>query len=213
MKVDRSPFGFLNVDRSLLAVGAIAACAALTSVPSLPASAEVIRSDVAVTPVQSFTAPAAPAAALIRDSFASSMFSMVQWPVPATTIMSDDFGFRSCGGCSTNHKGIDLTPGAGFPIQAIANGVVTVARNDSDGLGVHIVIQHVIDGVVYSSLYAHMQNGSLGLAVGAIVTRGQLVGTVGNTGASTGAHLHFGILGPDGIEIDPTAWLVRNVNS
>lgn len=208
--------GFLNSDRTALVLGAVLACSALASIPSLPASAEVVHEEVGVSSVQlqAFTSPGSfylhPAE---RDGFIVSSYSLVQWPVPPSTTMSDGFGFRSCAGCSSNHLGIDLTPGAGYPIEAVADGVVTVAASDAGGLGVHVVVQHSIDGQVFSSLYAHMVAGSLALQVGDVVSRGQVVGNVGNTGDSTGTHLHFGILGSDGVEIDPQAWLIAHANA
>jgi len=212
--VDRHHIGFLNSNRRLLAMGAVAACAALMSIPALPASAEVLHEETVVTELQAFASPGTFYVHPVdRDSFILTTFSLVQWPLPATTTMSDGFGFRSCAGCSEDHKGIDLTPGEGYPIEAVADGIVTLAESDTDGLGVHVVIRHVIDGTVYSSLYAHMLVGSLTLRAGDSVTRGQVVGNVGDTGSSTGPHLHFGILGADNIEIDPEAWLHAHANS
>lgn len=206
--------GFLNYNRTLLALGAIVACSLLASIPSLPASAEVVHEEGAISVLQTFaTGGGYYLPPVQRDGFPITSFTLVQWPVPSTTTMTDGFGFRSCAGCSTDHKGIDLTPGTGYPIQAVADGVVTEALADSSGLGVHVVIRHVIDGQVFSSLYAHMQYGSLALAVGDTVARGQQVGTVGDTGSSTGPHLHFGILNADGVEIDPQAWLLAHANS
>lgn len=207
-------FGFLNYNRRLLALGAVAACGLLTSIQSLPAGAEVVHDEAAVSVLQSFDSSATFLPVIVqRDGFGITAYTLVQWPVPSTTTMSDGFGPRSCAGCSADHKGIDLTPGTGYPIQAVADGVVTEARSDIDGLGVHIIIQHVIDGQVFSTLYAHMQAGSLALSVGEAVARGQQLGTVGDTGSSTGPHLHFGVLGADGIEIDPQAWLLQHANS
>lgn len=206
--------GFLNFNRRMLAMGAVVACGALTSIPSLPASAEVVHEESTVTVLQSFVSPGNFYVHPVeRDGFIVTSFTLVQWPVPSTTTMSDGFGFRSCAGCSEDHKGIDLTPGTGYPIEAVADGVVTEARSDADGLGTHVIIQHVIDGQVFSSLYAHMLVNSLSLHVGDVVTRGQVVGNVGDTGSSTGPHLHFGILGADGIEVDPEAWLHAHANS
>lgn len=204
--------GFLNYNRRLLALGAIAATGSLMSIPSLPASAEVVAEEVETSTLQGFVAPTIIPVPVVRDTFGMSSFTLVQWPVPSTTTMSDDFGFRSCAGCSTDHKGIDLNPGEGYPIQSVADGVVVEAASDSDGLGVHIIVEHVVDGVVYRSLYAHMLSGSLVLNVGDTVARGQQLGLVGDTGSSTGPHLHFGILS-NGVEIDPEAWLHDHANS
>ena len=198
--------------RRLIAIGTIAAAGVLPTLTSLAAFADVGPGQSAIAAVQSFAAPAAlTEAPVARDGFGITSYTVVQWPVPSTTIMTDGFGPRSCAGCSTFHKGIDLTPGVGFPVQAIADGVVTEVGNPSGELGVHVLVQHVIDGVTFTSLYGHMQLGSMNLAVGDVVVRGQQLGTVGDTGQSTGPHLHFGILS-NGVEIDPQAWLLQHAN-
>jgi murein DD-endopeptidase MepM/ murein hydrolase activator NlpD len=138
----------------------------------------------------------------------------VQWPFLTGVPISTDFGPRiaPCGGCSTYHKGIDMNPGNGSPIQAIAAGVVReVSITDNGGLGVYAVIDHVIDGEPVSSVYAHMREGSLALSVGQQVDVGDLVGNVGNTGQSTGPHLHFEILLGGDTPTDPIRWLTERV--
>jgi murein DD-endopeptidase MepM/ murein hydrolase activator NlpD len=132
--------------------------------------------------------------------------------VPVSTPISSGFGLRDCDGCSTDHTGTDFNPGSGFPVQSISTGVVTEAGWDSTGYGNKVVIQHVVDGQVVSSLYAHLQDESIGVSVGDVVSRGQQLGLVGSTGQSTGAHLHFGII-IDGVMIDPYPWLLARVNS
>ncbi len=204
--------GFLNYNRRLLALGAIAAVGVMASLPALPASAEVVREEVEVVVLQSYSAPTfflVPP--VVRDAFAMSTFTLVQWPVPASTALTSGFGYRSCAGCSSDHLGIDLNPGAGYPIEAIADGVVVLAEEDAV-LGVHVIVEHVVDGNTFRSLYAHLQYGSLALGIGDSVTIGQQVGLVGSTGLSTGPHLHFGIL-ENGVEIDPLTWLLAHANS
>ncbi len=205
--------GFLNYNRRLLAIGAVAASGALSGIYAMPASAEVVHEEVEVAQLQTFATSSWPAPmVVVRDAFAISSYSLVQWPVPSTTTLSSGFGFRSCAGCSADHLGIDLNPGSGYPVQAIADGVVVLADNDSGGLGVHMVVEHVINGQTVRSLYAHLISGSMAAVVGQTVTRGEQLGQVGSTGASTGAHLHFGIL-INSIEIDPLPWLLANANS
>ena len=120
--------------------------------------------------LQSFTAPQIAMEPVLRDSFTITNYTVVQWPVPSTTTVSSWFGFRSCSGCTNDHQGIDLNPGASYPIQAIADGVVSELGNPSGELGVFVVIDHVVDGEAVSSVYAHMQSGSLGLSVGDTVS-------------------------------------------
>lgn len=194
-------------------MGAVAASGALTGIYAMPASAEVVYAEVEVAQLQTFASSMwAVPAVVSRDAFVISSYSLVQWPVPATTTLSSGFGFRSCAGCSSDHLGIDLNPGSGYPVQAIADGVVVLADNDAGGLGVHMIVEHVINGQTVRSLYAHMISGSMAAVVGQTVSRGEQLGQVGSTGASTGAHLHFGIL-IDGVEIDPLPWLIANANS
>lgn len=152
----------------------------------------------------------------VRAGFASLSYinlstSAVQWPFASSPI-SSDFGGRTapCRGCSSFHNGVDFTPGAGTPIASMAAGVVREVNHSSSGLGTHVIIDHQIDGQLVSSVYGHMQAGSAAVVPGQTVAVGALVGLVGNTGASTGAHLHFEVH-VQGAPTDPFAWLVANV--
>tara|TARA_R110002020_G_scaffold152794_8_gene331372 strand:- start:72593 stop:72901 length:309 start_codon:yes stop_codon:yes gene_type:complete len=101
----------------------------------------------------------------------------------------------------------------GTPIQAIADGIVTqVGANDAD-YGTNLIITHQIDGQIISSRYAHMVEGSSPLAVGDRVSVGDLVGQVGNTGISTGPHLHFEILLDGVTPTDPYVWMKAKIGS
>ncbi|MBG6106470.1 M23 family metallopeptidase [Frigoribacterium sp. CG_9.8] len=137
----------------------------------------------------------------------------IQWPFTRYVPIASGFGARSapCGGCSSFHDGIDMLAGGGAPIGAIAPGVVTSAGDDGGAYGTRVTIEHVVNGQRVKSLYAHMIAGSTTVSVGQTVTVGQIIGLVGSTGASTGAHLHLG-LSLDGASIDPYAWLIANAN-
>lgn len=127
----------------------------------------------------------------------------IQWPFVVGVTMSYGFGMRD----GRLHKGIDFTPGAGSPIQAIADGTVRVASEAGGDYGVHVIIDHVIDGKLISSHYAHMQYGSMRVVPGQKVTVGTVLGTTGNTGLSYGAHTHFELLMNGTVPIDPMPWL------
>lgn len=146
------------------------------------------------------------------DTFTNDPASAVQWPFTVGVPISSTFGYRTrpCPCCSNFHAGLDMTPGIGTPIQAIADGVVTTATEQGGAYGVYVVIRHEIDGQVVESVYAHMREGSLALTPGQTVRVGQLVGRVGNSGRSTGAHLHFEIR-TGGEAVDPLAWLPARV--
>lgn len=126
----------------------------------------------------------------------------IQWPYVVGTGMSHGYGMR----WGRLHQGIDFTPGDGAPIQAIADGTVRVASESGGGYGVHVYIDHVIDGQMITSHYAHMQYGSLQVTPGQSVEVGDIIGLTGNTGHSFGAHLHFELLIGDST-FDPLPWL------
>ena len=208
--------GFLRVNRAVLAITASALAFAAIGIHELPAQAatqDVVDQAIGVQSLPVST-PAVQPVGLARDSFAVTSYSTVQWPIDPSSPVGDAFGNRvpPCAGCSSFHRGTDFNPGLGTPIAAIADGVVTEVGDPSGELGVYAVIQHSIDGVVVSSVYGHMELGSLRLAVGQTVSRGQLVGLVGDTGQSTGPHLHFGILDASGTPIDPLAWIRAHAN-
>lgn len=127
----------------------------------------------------------------------------IQWPFPVGVSISYGFGMRS----GSMHEGLDFVPGDGAPIQAITDGVVRVASSAGGAYGVHVIIDHEIDGQLVSSHYAHMQYDSLQVEVGDTVTAGTIIGLTGNTGRSFGAHLHFEILMNGTTAIDPLPWL------
>ncbi len=148
-------------------------------------------------------------------TFANDPNGTIQWPFSAAVPISGTFGYRIApcsNGCSSDHKGVDFAPGMGAPIQAIADGVVRYAESSDYGLGVHVIIDHMIDGHLVTSVYGHMQFGSLAVTEGQTVTVGQLIGGVGSTGASTGPHLHLEIHLEDGTPVDPYAWLKAHAN-
>ncbi len=145
-------------------------------------------------------------------TYTNNTESAIQWPFPVGVPISSRFGFRSSPGGigSTDHKGVDFTPGEGTPINAIAAGVVShVQRSDAGGLGVYVVIDHMIDGQAVSSWYGHMLTGSPLVSEGQAVLVGQSIGSVGNTGTSTGAHMHLEIH-EGSTPVDPYAWLLAH---
>ncbi|WP_164990381.1 M23 family metallopeptidase [Agromyces albus] len=147
-------------------------------------------------------------------TFTNNPAGTIQWPFAVGVHIGDRFGYRDCYGCSTNHGGQDFNPGLGAEIQSIADGTVVVAENGGGSLGVVMMIDHEIDGQKVTSVYAHMEYDSMRFAVGDQVGVGDVVGTTGDTGMSTGPHLHFEIRlgGVDGMKVDPLVWLYENTN-
>lgn len=145
----------------------------------------------------------------LRDGYTVTDPPQLQWPVNPVSRIADGFGARvaPCAGCSSFHEGVDLDAGSGAAVHAIAAGIVTETTNPNySALGVHATIQHLIDGKSITSVYGHMQTGSMHLKVGDIVTVGQTIGLVGSTGASTGAHLHFEVH-VGSAPVNPVAWM------
>jgi murein DD-endopeptidase MepM/ murein hydrolase activator NlpD len=135
--------------------------------------------------------------------FVNDPNSAIQWPFAVGVPITYGYGMRS----GRMHEGVDFTPGAGSPIQAIADGVVRVSTDSGGAYGVHVIIDHVIDGQLVSSHYAHMQYGSRQVQVGDKVTVATVLGRTGNTGRSYGAHTHFELLMNGTTAIDPIPWL------
>ncbi len=84
------------------------------------------------------------------------------------------------------HQGLDFTAPQGTPIYATADGRVKTSGYNAGGYGNHVVINH---GYGYETLYGHMYK--IKTRNGRQVKRGEIIGYVGNTGKSTGPHLHY----------------------
>lgn len=129
---------------------------------------------------------------------------------PSTWTRTSGYGMRlnPVLGVRRLHAGVDLAAPAGTPVLATAPGRVTVVAS-TGGLGNHIAISHLVDGAVMASVYGHLRDGGVHVAVGDTVTAGQQIGDVGSTGNSTGPHLHFELRpgGPNRPAIDPSKWL------
>lgn len=147
-------------------------------------------------------------------TFTNNPAGTIQWPFAVGVHIGDRFGYRDCAGCSSDHGGQDFNPGYGAEIQAIADGVVVNSTDEGGSLGVVMMIDHVINGETVTSVYAHMIDGSRRFQVGDTVQVGDPIGQTGNTGMSTGPHLHFEIRigGMGGTKVDPLVWLYDNTN-
>lgn len=110
---------------------------------------------------------------------------------------------------NSGHNGADMVAPAGTPIFAAAGGVVRVSSESYFGYGVAVVIDSVVGGQRVSTLYAHMTNGTRAVQPGQVVSPGQFIGKVGNTGRSYGAHLHFEVK-VNGSLVEPIGWLRAN---
>jgi len=104
-------------------------------------------------------------------------------------------------GCWRPHTGIDLAAAYGSPIMVADSGQVIWTGWDWSGLGWAVKINH---GHYIATIYGHMDHFIV--KIGQNVTRGQVIGYEGSTGASTGPHLHFMVL-VNNIWVDPTLYV------
>src|SRR5690606_32827006 len=106
------------------------------------------------------------------------------WPVPHFYKVSSQFGPRG----RRHHDGIDIPAPSGTPVVAVDHGVVVYSGNGIRGYGNMVVLNH---GENVFTVYAHHKKNLV--KKGERVKRGQTIAQVGNTGRSTGPHLHFEI--------------------
>lgn len=116
-----------------------------------------------------------------------------------TTRVASGFGYRIHPIYKTSmmHEGIDFTAPIGTEIYATGNGRVVQVEYNGRGYGNHIIIDH---GFGYQTLYGHMSR--FAVKPGQRVNRGDIIGYVGNTGSSTGPHVHYEVI-KNGRKIDP----------
>ncbi len=102
------------------------------------------------------------------------------------------------------HRGLDYAGWGGSPVKAAAAGQVRLVGRESQGFRIHGNVVGIDHGQGVNTVYLHLRQ--INVKDGQMVRAGQIIGTVGSTGASTGPHLHFG-LNVNGKAVDPTPWL------
>jgi len=121
---------------------------------------------------------------------------------PASGVVTSEFGEVRL---THIHKGIDISNNTGTPVMSTANGTV-IAVGTSGNLGKRIMIYHGTDenGTTYVTVYAHLSEFKV--SVGEKVDQGDLIGLMGNTGFSTGTHLHYEVR-VNGVPVNPRMFL------
>ncbi len=123
--------------------------------------------------------------AYIGGGVPATTSGMWGWPTISPYIITSEFKYR----WGKLHAGIDISGcGYGSPVYAVRDGVVVRTGNNPGADGIYAIIDH---GDGYYSIYMHM--ASVIARSGQTVKRGQVIGTMGNSGRSTGTHLHLGI--------------------
>ncbi len=121
--------------------------------------------------------------------------------------MASGFGYRihPIYRVARMHTGLDFTAPIGTEIYATGDGVVK-SPDGGSGYGLHIVIDH---GFGYQTLYAHMSR--MAVRPGTKVKRGQIIGYVGNTGVSSGPHLHYEVI-KNGQKVNPAYYFYNDLS-
>lgn len=137
--------------------------------------------------------------------------------IPAIQPLNDDQATRLASGYGMRihpiykvkmmHTGIDFASKRGKPIYATGKGKVTAVKHTYTGYGKMVEIDH---GYGYKSRYGHLQK--FNVKKGDEVKRGQVIGYVGNTGTSTGPHLHYEIL-HDKKYVNPVHYFFKDMNA
>jgi murein DD-endopeptidase MepM/ murein hydrolase activator NlpD len=143
------------------------------------------------------------------DTVASKLNERVSWIsstpaiAPVKGIFTSGFGVRAdpLTHGRGDHQGVDIAAAPGQPVRASADGVV-IRAGDVGGLGQAVFIAH---GFGVTTRYGHMSR--IEVRPGQRVKRGDVVGRVGNTGRSTGYHLHYEVR-VDGDPVNPLAYIL-----
>jgi murein DD-endopeptidase MepM/ murein hydrolase activator NlpD len=195
---------------------AVVACLFVSVATPQTATAATPQAILTTLDAQQYTVAGGSSIAVERDAFAIGMVPARNAPAAAPSKavgsarpvtgsipVAGGFGSRSirgCTACSTNHQGLDFAALTGTPVVAAMGGRV-VSAGVFGGYGNQILLQHH-DGS--QTRYGHLSQ--IGVHVGRTVSAGQRIGAVGNTGVSTGAHLHFEVI-IGGTPINPATWL------
>ncbi|MGF1458352.1 MAG: M23 family metallopeptidase [Leptolyngbyaceae cyanobacterium] len=106
------------------------------------------------------------------------------------------------------HRGIDYAAPTGSPVIAPAAGKIALVGRVADGFELHGNTIGLDHGQGVESIFIHLN--SINVREGDFVQAGQVIGTIGNTGASTGPHLHWGLY-VNGVAVDPAPWRSQTI--
>ncbi|HZT67713.1 MAG TPA: M23 family metallopeptidase [Acidimicrobiales bacterium] len=134
----------------------------------------------------------------------AAIIGMGQFPVAGLATYGDDFLEYRSFPTPHLHQGIDIVAAEGTPLRSPAAGVLRYSTADPDGYGLTALVVQP-DGTYF--LLAHMSATVLGLASGASVKQGQVIGFVGASGDATGPHCHFEVHPRGGAATDPKPFL------
>lgn len=184
----------------------------VSAYPDAYADDEAVAERILSDPGLGDAAAIVPASASAACSPAGLAPGTVTFPLPRGSSYVDQSNWGASGArWSSGHTGTDFSAACGTPVLAATNGTVIV-RTDQPWSGRWLVQVSTGEGRL-TTWYAHMQ--ALNVEDGESVDAGQQIGEVGTLGNSTGCHLHFEVHPQGGSiyedNVDPSAWLARNV--
>jgi septal ring factor EnvC (AmiA/AmiB activator) len=135
-------------------------------------------------------------------SITTADLGKLDWPVEGTIVYRFGRDTLPSGGV-IRWNGVGIAAPVGTPVKAVESGKVRLVGQFGT-YGLTIVLEH---GNGYYSVYAHLETA--GVKLGASVSKGGVIGTVGGQNSDYGPHLHFEIRGDKQIALDPTMWLRR----
>jgi septal ring factor EnvC (AmiA/AmiB activator) len=133
-------------------------------------------------------------------SITTASLGKLDWPVEGTIVYRFGRDTLPSGGI-IRWNGVGIAAAVGTPVRAVEAGKVRLVGQFGT-YGLTIVIEH---GNGYYSVYSHLQSAAVKL--GATITKGATIGTVGGENSDYGPHLHFEIRGENQVALDPTVWL------
>jgi murein hydrolase activator len=133
-------------------------------------------------------------------SITTASLGKLDWPVEGTIVYRFGRDTLPSGGI-IRWNGVGIAAAVGTPVRAVEAGKVRLVGQFGT-YGLTIVLEH---GNGYYSVYSHLQSAAVKL--GATITKGTTIGTVGGENSDYGPHLHFEIRGENQVALDPTAWL------
>ena len=132
-----------------------------------------------------------------KDALSERKSFSLTWPVDSVRL-TQLFASPSSGG---SHQGVDLKGRRGTPIRAAHGGVVVYTGQDYRGYGKMVLVEF---SKRWASLYAHLD--SISVKEGEKVYRGDVIGRMGDSGRTTGVHLHFELM-KNKQPVDPLRYL------
>lgn len=220
--IGKTAFGFLSLKMKAIILGVIIGLFFLIIVPVLLISSVFTGGMDDEDEETSSSQVTAASGEIIQEenwtkySDATFIMPLASWTSSSTITSKWGTRVHPVTGVTKKHTGIDLVSQKDDKVIAVESGIVTERTyNGSSGYGNGVEILHVLEnGQEIYTFYGHMKDYSVTCKVGEQIEKGQVIGTMGSTGMSTGDHLHFEVRTKHGYgnDVDPTNYIFGNLN-